>query len=154
MQVGFENVSNLSDKHKFLVELMKEQLGYPHDFVPTYEVWRNSIHPEDQEEVFRAIQHHLDGKTELYHLVFRDREVNGTWRWASGLEATRRIRGAEAAKGLSRIPIIAMTAHALNGDRERCIKVGVDEYLSKPFKSTELEAALERFSSKATLEDA
>jgi CheY-like chemotaxis protein len=49
-----------------------------------------------------------------------------------GLEATRRIREAEKTSGCH-IPVIAMTAHAMVGDRERCLDAGMDGYLSKPF---------------------
>jgi two-component system, sensor histidine kinase and response regulator len=68
-----------------------------------------------------------------------------------GFEATRRIREREAEQDRSanlqpprHIPIIAMTANALVGDRERCLDVGMDDYLSKPVKSEELHAVLER----------
>ena len=49
-----------------------------------------------------------------------------------GLEATRRIRETEKTSGCH-IPVIAMTAHAMVGDRERCLNVGMDGYVSKPF---------------------
>jgi two-component system, sensor histidine kinase and response regulator len=68
-----------------------------------------------------------------------------------GFEATRRIREREAEQDRSanlqpprHIPIIAMTANALVGDRERCLDVGMDDYLSKPVKSEDLHAVLER----------
>ncbi|MFZ1316747.1 response regulator, partial [Methanothrix sp.] len=57
-----------------------------------------------------------------------------------GLEATRRIRDS----GLT-THIIAMTAHALDGDRDECLKAGMDEYISKPIKIEELARVLETF---------
>jgi len=60
-----------------------------------------------------------------------------------GLEATRVIR--EAEQGTERhIPIVAMTAHAMKGDRERCLEAGMDDYVSKPIDPAELYAALRR----------
>ena len=58
-----------------------------------------------------------------------------------GLEATRTIRGMES--GDARTPIIAMTAHAMRGDRERCLEAGMDEYLSKPIQAQLLYAVVE-----------
>ena len=60
-----------------------------------------------------------------------------------GFEATERIRQSEAASR-RRTPIIALTAHAMTGDRERCINAGMDDYVSKPFSSQDLADALER----------
>ena len=59
-----------------------------------------------------------------------------------GYEVTRRIRQRERAEDLSRIPIIAMTAHALKGDREKCTEVGMDDYIPKPFNPHQLQAVL------------
>ncbi len=60
-----------------------------------------------------------------------------------GIEATRRIRENEAAGGLARIPIIAMTANAMQGDRERCIEAGMDDYITKPINASDLFHLLE-----------
>jgi CheY-like chemotaxis protein len=59
-----------------------------------------------------------------------------------GLEATERIRANEKHKG-THIPIIAMTAHALKGDRERCLETGMDAYVAKPIRPDELFQAID-----------
>ncbi len=55
----------------------------------------------------------------------------------SGFEVTAAIRAREADRS-SRIPIIAMTARAMKGDRERCIEAGMDDYISKPIHADSL----------------
>lgn len=59
-----------------------------------------------------------------------------------GITATREIRKREAHTG-DHVPVLAMTAHAMKGDRERCVEVGMDGYVSKPVKPHELVAAVE-----------
>jgi two-component system sensor histidine kinase/response regulator len=60
-----------------------------------------------------------------------------------GLEATRAIRQREAEAAVERpLPIIGLTAHAMQGDRERCIEAGMDEYVTKPIKPDELRRVL------------
>ncbi len=59
-----------------------------------------------------------------------------------GLEATAAIRAAEEKSG-RHLPIIAMTAHAMKGDRERCLDAGMDDYVSKPIQQAALLAALD-----------
>ena len=59
-----------------------------------------------------------------------------------GLEAARAIRAAEKTTG-DHVPIIAMTAHAMKGDRERCLDAGMDGYVSKPVQAQELFEAAE-----------
>ena len=61
----------------------------------------------------------------------------------SGLEATAAIRQRERATG-AHVPIVAMTAHAMSGDRERCIEAGMDGYVSKPLRPDELLEAIDR----------
>ncbi len=61
-----------------------------------------------------------------------------------GLTATRHIREAERATG-RHLPIVAMTARAMRGDRETCLSAGMDAYIAKPIDRKELETALRRF---------
>nr|WP_083490153.1 hybrid sensor histidine kinase/response regulator [Stenotrophomonas daejeonensis] len=62
-----------------------------------------------------------------------------------GYGATRRWREHEAATGAPRLPIIAMTANAMAGDRQRCLDAGMDDYLSKPIVRDNLQACLQRW---------
>jgi CheY-like chemotaxis protein len=65
-----------------------------------------------------------------------------------GCEATRRIRAAERATG-GHVPIIALTAHAMEGDQERCLEAGMDTYLTKPIQSRELFRVIDALSPAA-----
>jgi response regulator RpfG family c-di-GMP phosphodiesterase len=64
-----------------------------------------------------------------------------------GLEATRAIRARESSG--RHVPIIALTANAMSGDRERCVEAGMDEYVSKPIEASALVAALQRVTAGA-----
>ena len=66
-----------------------------------------------------------------------------------GLEATAAIREMEQQSG-RHIPIIAMTAHAMKGDRERCLDAGMDDYLAKPVDAKALMEVLQRWSPAAS----
>jgi len=59
-----------------------------------------------------------------------------------GLETTRQIRAREAREGLPRLPIVAMTANAMDSDREACLVAGMDEYIAKPVRRQELQRLL------------
>ncbi|HSX84234.1 MAG TPA: response regulator [Cellvibrio sp.] len=65
-----------------------------------------------------------------------------------GFEATASIREREAELGLSEMPIIALTANAISGDREHCLALGMSDYLSKPFSQTQLHEVLARWLSQ------
>ncbi len=65
-----------------------------------------------------------------------------------GLQATRIIREREAGSG-RRVPVLALTAHALSGDRERCLEAGMDGYLSKPIELRRLLEAVENAAATA-----
>lgn len=62
-----------------------------------------------------------------------------------GFEATRQIRAGTAGELVRRIPIIAMTANAMQGDRERCLEAGMDDYLTKPIRAAEMLASIARW---------
>lgn len=73
-----------------------------------------------------------------YSLVFMDVQMPGM----DGLETTRRIRADQRWTGL---PIVAMTAHAMTGDRESCLAAGMNGYISKPFNYEELLVVVRRY---------
>jgi CheY-like chemotaxis protein len=61
-----------------------------------------------------------------------------------GLQAVGLIRRREEETGKSHVPVIALTAHAMQGDRERCLAAGMDDYLSKPINREDLFRVIER----------
>ncbi|HEY0802057.1 MAG TPA: response regulator, partial [Steroidobacteraceae bacterium] len=62
-----------------------------------------------------------------------------------GLTATAELRRREQNAGGARLPVIALTANAMEGDRERCLAAGMDDFLSKPFSQQQLAALLKRW---------
>ncbi|MDQ2947633.1 MAG: response regulator [Acidobacteriota bacterium] len=74
-----------------------------------------------------------------YGLVFMDCQMPEM----DGFEACREIRSRDL-EG-ARLPIIAITANAMKGDRERCLAAGMDDYVSKPFKQDDLKNVLEKW---------
>ncbi|WP_334036605.1 MULTISPECIES: ATP-binding protein [Alteromonas] len=64
-----------------------------------------------------------------------------------GFEATKRIRNGEAGERYLNVPIIALTANAMKGDKERCVNAGMDDYLSKPFDAIDLIDKVEHWAS-------
>ena len=76
---------------------------------------------------------------ESFDIVLMDIQMPGM----DGFEATAAIRKQELISG-AHIPIVAMTAHAFKGDRERCLAAGMDAYISKPIRQQELYATIER----------
>jgi signal transduction histidine kinase/CheY-like chemotaxis protein len=86
-----------------------------------------------------------------YDIVFMDVEMPGM----DGYAATQGIRRAEVARSevagdAQRVPVVAMTARALVGDRERCLESGMDDYIAKPFGLDELERVCERWVRRPT----
>jgi signal transduction histidine kinase/CheY-like chemotaxis protein len=102
-----------------LVTRLLEKAGYP------YKLANNG------EEALQSVL------TEHFDLVLMDVQMP----LMDGKDSTRGIRASEKAGG-RRIPIIALTAHAMQGDRERCLECGMDDYLAKPIQAGVLEAKL------------
>ncbi len=104
-----------------IAERMLEKMGHFVEIVPS---------GDDAIEAVRRTR---------FDLIFMDCQMPGM----DGYEATRRIREFEGDK--EHTPIIAMTAHALEGDRERCLEAGMDDYLAKPVKSGEIRDAIAKW---------
>lgn len=84
-------------------------------------------------EMFQKLDEHKDVALVLMDMMMPD---------VDGYEATKRLRSDAR---YSRIPIIAVTAQAMNQDRERCLAAGADEYISKPIDVDLLLKAIKRF---------
>ncbi len=74
----------------------------------------------------------------LFDLVLMDVQMPGM----DGFEATQAIRAREAATGAAHLAIVALTAHAMKGDREHCLEAGMDGYVSKPVEAAELQRTI------------
>ncbi|WP_428603167.1 ATP-binding protein [Sedimenticola sp.] len=90
---------------------------------------------QDGLAALRAINRHH------YDLVLMDCQMPHM----DGYEATKAIRLREVTKGLMRLPVIAMTANAMEGDREKCLDAGMDDYLSKPIMPATLRLMLSQW---------
>jgi signal transduction histidine kinase/ActR/RegA family two-component response regulator/streptogramin lyase len=88
---------------------------------------------DGREAIERARTTHID-------VVLMDVQMPGM----NGFEATAALRAHEHAGGGVRLPIVAVTAHALSGDRERCLEAGMDDYVSKPLRADRLIEIVER----------
>ncbi|WP_417418292.1 response regulator [Hoeflea sp.] len=103
----------------------------------------------------------LEGIGVDFRIVDNGQEAVAAWRAAppdlilmdismpvmNGLQAVQAIRDAEAnmTDKTARVPVIAVTAHAMSGDRERCLAAGMDDYLSKPVSPEKLEAIIQKW---------
>ncbi|MCE5335365.1 MAG: response regulator [Desulfobacteraceae bacterium] len=83
---------------------------------------------------------HLLANEKKYDVIFMDCEMPVM----DGFQATRKIREKERGQE-SKVPVIALTAHIMDDDRNRCLRAGMDDYLSKPFRLQELSQMLRRW---------
>jgi two-component system, sensor histidine kinase and response regulator len=86
----------------------------------------------------------ISAKRGSYDLVLMDLQMPVM----GGFEAAQAIRDQEAG-GVTRLPLVALTAHAMQGDRERCLAAGMDGYLAKPIDVDELISTVERFGGRS-----
>lgn len=89
-------------------------------------------------EAVEALESNPDG---TYELVFMDCQTPVM----DGFEATRQIRAREQSLDIDRTTIVALTASALEGDREKCLAAGMDDYLAKPIRVEDIEDAVSRW---------
>ena len=87
-------------------------------------------------EAIEAIRVSLD--TQPYSIVLMDCQMPEM----DGYDTTRAVRQGEAGEENKHLPIIAMTANAMQGDREKCTDAGMDDYISKPIDFSVLKSAL------------
>jgi PAS domain S-box-containing protein len=97
------------------------------------------VHASNGLEALRAFE------TDRFDLIFMDVQMPEM----DGFQATARIRETEAA-GESHVTIVAMTAHAMAGDRERCLAAGMDAYIAKPLRKEDVLKVLERWRSASS----
>ena len=83
-------------------------------------------------------------QTNRYDIILMDENMPNL----NGIEATAQIRAYEKSHGLNETPIIAVTANAMKGDRERFIAAGMNDYLSKPYTEQDIADVLKKFSTK------
>ena len=112
-----------NNTNRMVASKILEKLGYLAEAV------------ESGHEALRAL-----GKSD-YDLVFMDCQMPEL----DGLQATRMIREGMASNRNRNVAVVAMTAHAMKGDREICLEAGMNDYLTKPVRASEVAAALERW---------
>ena len=88
-------------------------------------------------------------KNNVYEAIFMDCQMPEM----DGFEATKEIRKFENENDRARVPIVALTADAMVGDREKCLSFGMDDYINKPFKEIEIATVLDRWVYESDNED-
>jgi CheY-like chemotaxis protein/nitrogen-specific signal transduction histidine kinase len=87
----------------------------------------------------------LKSESGCYDLILMDCQMPEM----DGFEATQRIRDGQAGESLNSIPIVALTANAMKGDKQRCLDAGMDDYLSKPINTDKLAGKIAFYLNKA-----
>ena len=105
-------------------------------------LWRLGCQPDLASDGYMALEMIRQGS---YNLVFMDCRLPNL----DGCHAAQEIRKWEHSQGRLSVPIVALTAHAITGYRERCLDAGMNDYLAKPFGLEELRAALNRWTGVA-----
>ena len=106
-----------------VAEKLIQYIGYPFDFAM------------NGQEAFEKV------KQNRYRMILMDCQMPVM----DGYKCTAKIRDFETAAGLNRTPILAMTANAMMGDREKCLDAGMDDYMSKPLNRYILEKTLKKW---------
>ena len=122
---------NTSKHNQILNILVAEDTPFNQKFIKRLlERWgHNAVIVENGREVLKKLQENK------YDVILMDVQMPEM----DGYDATRAIRKAEEGdRNREHIPIVAMTAHAIKGDKERCLEAGMDDYLSKPISSGKL----------------
>ncbi|HAZ00978.1 MAG TPA: hypothetical protein DCY97_02205 [Marinilabiliales bacterium] len=124
----------LADHMKILLvedNLINQQLAYD-----TIKAWNNKIEIDVAENGKLALE---KVEAQTYHLILMDIQMPEM----DGIEATQRIR--QMVEPRNRTPIVAMTAHALKNEKDNCLSIGMNDYISKPFDPEDLFAIISKF---------
>jgi PAS domain S-box-containing protein len=127
---GPDNLIHLKDKSILLAEDNDINQMYATEILIAYGM--HVTHAPDGRKALELATNNV------YDLILMDCEMPEM----DGLTATRLLREHEQSKGSRRTPIIALTAHAMTGDREKCLAAGMDDYLSKPLRKQQLQNVL------------
>lgn len=163
---ALEMIINLDEKNKTRTEIYQHQIQIEENnkkfnsklLSATVSILVAEDHPVNQ-DLIKTLLEHLkcnstiveNGALAFEHFLLNKYDIilmDCQMPIMDGFEATRKIREYEANHMLPSIPIIAMTANALNGDKEVCIKEGMTDYLAKPFKQHDLIKIINKYISK------
>lgn len=133
-----DTITPIEDQHKEKFRILLAEDDIINQQVVTHTFGKlgfTAVIAEDGKAVLEAL------KKQTFDIVFMDIQMPKM----DGFEATQKIRSSTSGQINSKIPIIAMTAHTMEGDKERCLKAGMDDYMSKPIDRNELKAVLNRW---------